>query len=304
MKSIEVKIMKTLKSFTAIALAVMICVAGSVVFCSAAKKLKTPKLTVKNSAKGVKVSWKKVRNASKYKLMYKKSSSKKFKTAYSGKKKSFTVKKLKSGTSYTFKVKASNSKKSSAYSKKAKIIYLKQPKFTQLEEKLDMNGIHIKWSKVAKADGYRIYRSLKYKNSYKKIASIKSSADRYYFDKTVKGSKNPTQINSYKYYIKAYKGKYSSAKSKEVSEVYGYFKNSKTPMYLTIKKGQEYKDINTKLSKNNLLYLVTWKTSDKNTVKVNDVGVIKGVKKGKATLTASVLVNTKVKNVKILVTVK
>lgn len=296
--------MKTLKSFTAIALALLICVTGSVVFCSAAKKLKAPKLTVKNSAKGIKASWKKVKGASKYKLMYKKTGSKKFKTAYNGKKKSFTVKKLKSGTSYTFKVQAKNSKKSSAYSKKAKLMYLKQPKFTELEEKIDMNGIHIKWSKVDKAEGYRIYRSLKYKNSYKKIATVKSDAKRYFFDETVKDPANPTQINSYKYYIKAYKGKYSSAKSTETSEVYGYYKDSKTPMYLTIKKGQEYKDINTKLSKKNLLYLVTWKTSDKSTVKVSDVGVIKGVKKGQATLTASVLVNTNVKNIRIIVTVK
>lgn len=296
--------MKTLKSFTAIALALLICVTGSVVFCSAAKKLKTPKLTVKNSAKGIKASWKKVKGASKYKLMYKKTGSKKFKTAYSGKKKSFTVKKLKSGASYIFKVQAKSSKKSSAYSKKAKLVFLKQPKFTELEEKLDMNGIHIKWSKVDKADGYHIYRSLKYKTSYKKIATVKSGAKRYFFDETVKDASNPTQINSYKYYIKAYKGKYSSAKSKEVSEVYGYYKDSKTPMYLTIKKGQVYKDINTKLSKKNLLYLVTWKTSDKSTVKVSDVGVIKGVKKGQATLTASVLVNTNVKNIRIIVTVK
>lgn len=296
--------MKTLKSFTAIVLALLICVTGSVVFCSAAKKLKTPKLTVKNSAKGIKASWKKVKGASKYKLMYKKTGSKKFKTAYSGKKKSFTVKKLKSGASYIFKVQAKSSKKSSAYSKKAKLVFLKQPKFTELEEKLDMNGIHIKWSKVDKADGYHIYRSLKYKTSYKKIATVKSGAKRYFFDETVKDASNPTQINSYKYYIKAYKGKYSSAKSKEVSEVYGYYKDSKTPMYLTIKKGQVYKDINTKLSKKNLLYLVTWKTSDKSTVKVSDVGVIKGVKKGQATLTASVLVNTNVKNIRIIVTVK
>ena len=296
--------MKTLKSFTAVILALLICVSGSVVFCSAAKKLKTPKLTVKNSSKGVKASWKKVKGASKYKLLYKKTGSKKFKTAYDGNKKSFTVKKLKSGTSYTFKVKAKNNKKTSSYSKKAKIVFLSQPKLTQVEEKIDMEGIHIKWSKVAKADGYRIYRSLKYKNSYKKIATVKSGSKIKFFDETVKDTKVPTQINSYKYYVKAYKGSYSSAKSKVKDDVYGYYKNSSTPLYLTIKKGQVYKDINTKLKKKKVLYLVTWKSANKKIVKVSDVGVITGVKKGKAAINASVLVNTNVKKIKIIITVK
>ncbi|MCH5304819.1 MAG: Ig-like domain-containing protein [Ruminococcus sp.] len=295
--------MKKLKSISIILLSIAICTL-SVSPYFAAKAPKAPKtLKLSNTANGIKASWSKVKGATKYVLKYKKSTAKKYKIAYSGKKIKYTDDNLSPGATYKFKVKAVVKKKSSAYTKPATIVYLDKPQLSA-EELLDMNGITLTWSKVKGAKGYRIYRSLKSQNSYKKIATIKSGSTKTYLDKTVKDSKTPTRINSYKYYIKAYNGNYSSAKSNIASEIFGYFEDEDTPLYLTIKKGETYKDIYNKLSSYYATGLVTWKTSDKSIAKVSSVGVITGVKKGTATLTASVLYNDKVHDIKIIVTVK
>ena len=294
--------MKKIKSISALILSVAIC-ALSVSPYLAVKAPKAPKLTLSNTSKGIKASWSKVKKATKYVLKYKKSSAKKYKTAYSGKKVKFTDDNLSPGVTYTFKVKAVAKKKSSAYSKAVKIIYLEKPQLSA-EEQINMEGITLTWRKVKGAKGYRIYRSLKSQNSYKKIATIKNGSTKKYLDTTVKDKKIPTQINTYKYYIKAYNGKYSSAKSNEASEIYGYYADENTPLYLTIKKGEVYKDIYNKLSSYYATGLVTWKSSKKSVAKVSSVGVITGVKKGTATLTASVLYEDTVQDIKIIVTVK
>lgn len=299
--------MKTTKTIAAILLIAVISISSLGSYCAVSKPSK-PKITVKNSAKGVKISWKKIKGATKYVVKYKKSTAKKFKTAYSGKKLSYTDDNLSPGTKYTFKVKAMKNKVSGSYSKKASILYLDQPTL-HAEELLDMKGITLTWSKVKGAKGYRIYRSLKSKNSYTKIATIANASTKYYLDTTVKDTKTPTQINSYKYYIKAYNGSYTSAKSDIKSEIYGYVdtaelkNNLTTTLYLTIKKGETYKDIYQKLADNYVSYLFTWKSSDKKIAKVSDVGVITGVTKGTATLTASANYKNKDYKIKIVVTV-
>ncbi len=294
--------MKKIKSISALLLTAVIC-SLSVSPYLAVKAPKAPKLKLSNTSKGIKASWSKVKKATKYVLKYKKSSAKKYKTAYSGKKVKFTDDNLSPGASYTFKVKAVAKKKSSAYSKAVKIVYLEKPQLSA-EEQINMKGITLTWRKVKGAKGYRIYRSLKSQNSYKKIATIKSGSTKKYLDTTVKDKKTPTQINTYKYYIKAYNGNYSSAKSNEASEIYGYYADENTPLYLTIKKGEVYKDIYNKLSSYYATGLVTWKSSKKSVAKVSPVGVITGVKKGTATLTASVLYDDTVHDIKIIVTVK
>lgn len=294
--------MKTLKTYTAMILSIIIAVTSISVFPAGA--VKTPKLTVKNTAKGVKASWSKVKGAKKYTLLYKKRGAKKYKTAYSGKKLSFTNDNLSPGAKYVFKVKAKTKTKSSAYSKKSEIMYLTRPSI-QAEEYLDMKGIYVSWNKVKGASGYRIYRSLKYKTSYKKIATV-SATEKSYLDESVKDPKKPTQINSYKYYVKAYNGSFASAKSAVKSEVYGWVdtKNlENSPLYLTIKKGQVYRDIYKKLSDNYVSGMFTWKSSNKNIAKVDLLGVITGVKKGKTTLTAKTFYKNKERTVKIKVTV-
>jgi hypothetical protein len=294
--------MKTLKTYTAMVLSIIIAVTSISVFPVSA--VKTPKLTVKNTSKGVKASWSKIKGAKKYTLLYKKRGAKKYKTAYSGKKLSFTNDNLSPGAKYVFKVKAKTKTKSSAYSKKSEIMYLTRPSI-HAEEYLDMKGIYVSWNKVKGASGYRIYRSLKYKTSYKKIATVSANV-KTYLDESVKDPKKPTQINSYKYYVKAYNGSYTSAKSAVKSEVYGWVdtKNlENSPLYLTIKKGQVYKDIYKKLSDNYVSGLFTWKSANKKIAKVDYYGIITGVKKGNTTLTAKAVYKNKERKVTIKLTV-
>lgn len=296
--------MKTFKIFTAALLSAVILTLGVTPY-FAAKKPAAPKLTVANAAKGVKASWNKVKGATKYVLKVKKSTAKSYRTSYSGKKTSFTDDNLSPGVKYDFKVKAVAGKKSGSFSKKATILYLDRPTLTA-DERLDMDGICLDWKKVKGASGYRIYRSLKSKNSYTKIATITSGKTTFYRDRTVKDEKVPTRINSYKYYVKAYNGSVSSAKSNIASEIYGWIEknNLEAPLYLTIKKGEVYKDIYTKLASQSASYMFTWKSSKKSVAKVSDVGVITGVAKGEATLTATAHYNSKTYNIHIKVTVK
>lgn len=85
---------------------------------SVAKKLaKVKKVTAKNNKKGtIKISWKKVANAKKYKV-------KVGKKTYSTKKRTLTVKKLKKGKTYTVRVRAKKTTgyKAGAWSKKVKV---------------------------------------------------------------------------------------------------------------------------------------------------------------------------------------
>lgn len=298
--------MKTIKSLSAIFLTAVIC-ALSITPYFAVKTPAAPSLTVKNSSNGIKASWKKVKGATKYVLKVKKSTSSKYRTSYSGKKTSFNDDNLSPGVKYDFKVKAVAGKKSGSYSKKASLTFLDKPTL-EAEELLDMKGITLTWTKVKGAKGYRIYRTLRSKNSYSKIATITSGSTNYYLDTTVKDENNPTQINVYKYYIKAYCDDTTSVKSDAKTEIYGWLNKGDPeakPLYLTIKKGQVFKDINKKLADNNAIYLIRkWKTSDKSVVKVNNVGILTGVKKGTATVTALIVLKGKEVNIRIKTTVK
>ncbi len=297
--------MKTIKFIAAALLSAVIMTSGFCTF-SAAKAPAAPKLTVKNVSSGVKASWNKVKGATKYVLKYKKASSKSFKTSYSGSKTSFKDDNLNPGAKYVFKVKAVKNNVSGSFSKKAEITFLDKPTLSA-DERLDMDGICLKWKKIKGAKGYRIYRSLKSKNSFSKIATITKGSTTFYRDRTVKDEKNPTQINVYKYYVKAYCDDGStSAKSDVTKEIYGWIDkdNPESPLYLTIKKGEVFEDIYKKLADNFISYMFTWKTSKKSVAKVSDLGVITGVKKGTATLTASAYYNDKNYNIHIVVTVK
>lgn len=286
--------MKKLKLITSIILSAAIALSSSAVFSAAAK---APTLKAVNKKASIKLSWSKVKGAKSYTLMYKKGSAS-YKKAYSGKKTSFSFKKPKASTTYTFKVKAKGGK----YSKAQKITFLKAPSFLA-DETVDMDGIRIAISKVKGATSYKIYRSIRYKNSFKKIATVKSTAKPLaYMDKNVKS------IQSYTYYVVASNGKSKSAKSELKNEIYGYYdKKTDAPLTLTIKKGK-YKDIYEKLDKYYATGLVSWKSLNKNIVKVSSKGVFTGVKKGTATVLATVqkgvYKNNKKKTIKINVTVK
>lgn len=292
--------MKTLRQTTAAVLALLISVVGLVSFpASAATKPAAPKkLTAVNSSKGIKVSWKKVKGATKYLVKYKLSTAKKYKKAYKGKNVSFTDDNLAPGSVYSFKVRAYKNKKWSAFTKPVSVMFLDRPELNA-EELLDMDGITLEWYKVKGAKLYKIYRSLKSENSYKKIAEVKQGTY-IYKDRDV----STEYIQSYKYYVVAYNGSYKSAKSNVDYDVYGYYESG-TPLKLQIKKGEKYKDISEKIASYAFLAPeITWKTSDSSIAKVSKKGVITGVKKGTATISASGEYDGSMHTIKVQVTVE
>ena len=142
--------------------------------------------------------------------------------------------------------------------------------------------------------------SIKNENSFKKIKTIKSTGSKRitYVDNTCES------IRSYKYYVVAYNGSDKSAKSNIDSDVYGYFENDDVPLYLTISKGEVYKDIHQKLKEYGAETFFVWSSSDSKVVKVSSDSIITGVSKGTATLTARGSGSYKNRHVYIIVTVK
>lgn len=259
----------------------------------------TPKVTLINDKAAIKISWKKISGATKYKVLWKKNSKKTYKTLYVGKKTSVLADNINSGAKYDFKVKAVIKKTSGAYCSAKSKMFLEQPTL-HAEEYTDMLGITLEWDEVKSAEGYYIYRSIKNENSFKKIKTIKSTNSKRitYVDNTCES------IRSYKYYVVAYNGSDKSAKSNIDSDVYGYFENDDVPLYLTISKGEVYKDIHQKLKEYGAETFFVWSSSDSKVVKVSSDSIITGVSKGTATLTARGSGSYKNRHVYIIVTVK
>lgn len=289
--------MKKLRFITSIILTAAIALSSTAVFSAAGVKKPTVKLS--NTSKGIKVSWSKVKGASSYTVAFKMKGTASFKKAYSGSATKFTFTKAAAGKAYSFKVKANGGK----YSKVKSITFLKRITTFTAAEDLDMKGIVLKWAKVKGAKKYKIFRSVKSKNSYKRIATVSAKTLDYHDTNGLKS------IESYKYYIRAYKDDSKSAKSVIVHDVYGYYDRATgAPLTLTIKKGEKYRDIYDKLEKYFATGFVTWKSKTKSVVKVDTFGIITGVKKGTgtilATVAAGVYKNNKEKTIKIIVTVK
>ncbi len=162
---------------------------------SAAAKVKKPtKVKAVNTAKGIKISWKKVKGAKKYRVYRGK---KKITTT---KKKTYTDKKAKAGKTYKYTVKAIKGKKVSKKSKAAKVVRLTKPVVSGVTNAVD--GVKVAWKNVKCAKKYYVYRGTK------KLATTTAKS---YTDKTaVSGTK-------YSYKVKAVNGKstsvFSAAKS-------------------------------------------------------------------------------------------
>lgn len=244
------------------------------------KRVGTPVIKTANTASAIKISWSKTKKATSYVLLYKKSSAKKFSVLYRGKNTSYIYDNLALGTKYDFKVRAVIGKLRGAYSPVRSQFFLARPSISAREPE-SMKGIDLDWSPVKNAKGYIIYRALKSENSYKRIKKI-TKASTHYLDTDVKS------INTYKYYIVAYKDGFKSAKSNVTTEIYGYFESLSKPLTLTIKKGEVYKDIYNKLSYYGATPLITWKSKNPGIARVTAQGIITGVKKGKATLKATI----------------
>ncbi len=142
---------------------------------SAASLAKVKSLKAVNAAKGVKLTWKKVKGAKTYKVIRGK------KVIKTVKKTTFTDTKAKAGKSYTYKVQAVGGKVSAA----VKLIRLKAPVISKIKGEngstgSPLNSMKISWKKSAGAKKYFVYRKLIGK--YKKIATVSALS---YKDNTI-----------------------------------------------------------------------------------------------------------------------
>lgn len=154
--------------------------------------LSAPKLSsVQNTRSGVKVSWKEVKGADRYKV-YRKYGSNSYEYIGTTEKTYYTDKTGNSGRVYTYTVKAAKSQTNSAYDKTGlKIRYVKTTG-TNTPENLK-NGVMLYWSPAERADTYYVYRKVDGESSFKKIATVDPDSlekDQYgqliYVDKTAK----------------------------------------------------------------------------------------------------------------------
>lgn len=184
--------------------------------------------------------------------------------------------KVSSGKAYTYYVKAYNKVQLSGYSTKAATIYL--AKTAKVSVSNTSKGTKVKWSKVAGAKGYYIYKKTE-KGKYTKIATVKKGTTVTYIDKKVKnGSK-------YTYRIVAFSGKTLSA-GKESGVILRLDR-------VSVKKLSKVKKaVNVKISANKKAagYQIQYSTSSKfksakviniKSSKEPSVDIKKGLKKGK-----------------------
>ncbi len=157
--------------------------------------LSSPKLSsAKNSASGVKVTWKEVTGAEGYNV-YRKSGSGSYKYIGKTSKLYYTDKTAKSGTTYTYTVKAYKSKTESSYNSGLSCKYLAAPK---VETKVYTSTIKLSWDEIRGAKEYTIYRKASGESKWTKVATTTKLS---YKDTAIKSNK------TYSYRVKAINGK-------------------------------------------------------------------------------------------------
>ena len=168
------------------------------------KKLSAPKITkVSLEKQGIKIKWKKVRGAAKYRVFCKTGG--KWRRIADTKSTSYTWKQAVSGSSYKFRVRCITKKGkryTSGYSKASKTYrYLSAPVITGLAN--TTKGVMINWSPVKGAKKYRIF--YKSGSKWKKIKDTASTG--YVWKKAKDGKKYTITVRC----INASGNKYTSA---------------------------------------------------------------------------------------------
>lgn len=160
----------------------------------------TPKLaSIANTRSGVQVKWSAVTGATGYRVYRKAAGATSWtyittvKTAY------YNDKNVKSGTNYSYTVMAVYGNSRSSYEKGISIKYLAAPTLTKAANV--SAGIQVKWSDVAGATGYKVYRKTG-SGAWKFIGTTKNE---YFTDKNVVNG------TTYKYTVRAYYGSTLSA---------------------------------------------------------------------------------------------
>lgn len=153
---------------------------------------------VKNSTKGITLSWKKVKGAAGYYIYRKKGNGswKKIKTISAAGTLSYTDSKAENGKTYSYRIRAYNKVQNSSYSAASKLRRIKTPQ--SLSAKRTKKGVKLQWKKVTSVSGYLVYRRTP-KGSWKKIATVKGEGTISYIDQKAKKGKK------YEYRIRAYK---------------------------------------------------------------------------------------------------
>ena len=159
--------------------------------------------SVVNTAKGIRVKWKKVAGAKGYTVYRRAEGGKWKKLATVGGKTSYTDTACKSGKQYRYTVKAYSGTFSSDRDPSGLgTMWLAKPKPRSVSA--TTKGIRVKWGKVAGAKGYTIYRRVK-GGKWKKLANVKGKTQ--YLDKKAAKGK------AYQYRLMAFSGDSTSAYS-------------------------------------------------------------------------------------------
>ena len=151
----------------------------------------------------IKISWKKVTNASGYEIYQYNSKTKKYIKIGSTTKISYTKKGLKTGTVYKFKVRAYRKGTGQTVRGKFSKVVSAKPILSKVtgfkKGKITKRAISMSWKKVNGANGYRVFRAASKKGKYKVIKTITKGKIVKFTDKKVKSRKN------YYYKIRAYR---------------------------------------------------------------------------------------------------
>lgn len=157
-----------------------------------------PKVSIKNTTKGIYLSWSKISGATKYRIYRQTSGSSKWTLIDTETGTSFTDKTAKSGKKYYYRVRAAKGDVMGGYNEVSKY-FLSAPKLSSVKNA--SSGVEVKWSKVTGAEGYKVYRKSG-SGSYKYIGKTSKTT---YTDTTAKSG------TTYTYTAKAYKSKTDSS---------------------------------------------------------------------------------------------
>ena len=162
--------------------------------------LKYPELTsASNTTSGIQLKWSKVSGATGY-ILYRKTGTgswSRIADIKNGSTVSYIDKTAKSGTTYTYTIRAYSGKYMSYWKTTKTIKRLADPTVSSASN--ITAGVQVKWSKVAGATGYIVYRKTG-KESWSRVADIKSGSTVSYTDKTAKSG------TTYTYTVRAYSG--------------------------------------------------------------------------------------------------
>lgn len=261
----------------------------------------------------IKITWKKVSNATNYVIFYKKQGARKWTKlkVVSSKTTSYTHKSSKKypivvGQKYTYTVRAYNNKAKKYGSYNTRGLTARTLPGTVKLKKASLNSkktvATITWNKASGASHYAIFRKTG-SSGWKKLGTLSSKYLKYNDRRPVTGTRNTYTVRAYYSKTRTY-GKYNT---KGVSVTLPKVKVKKLALNRTsvslTKKGQTYQLKATASPSNATTKSVTWKSSNTRVVTVNSAGRLTAVGNGSATITATAKDGSK-KKVTCKVTVK